>query len=268
MIEVKGYLNSLRQEKPLIHHITNVVTVSECANITLCIGALPVMAYDKEEVDQMVQAASALVLNIGTLTTTEVDSMLLAGKKANSLGIPIVFDPVGVGATDLRNRSAARLLDELEVSFIKGNAAEINILAGHEGKIKGVESVGNYENITGAAKELAQSKAAVVVVSGQEDIVTNGEKMVAVRNGHYLMGKVVGTGCMAASLIGCFAAVGKNKLESALVGMLSFGIAGEIAAQNISSKGPGSFKCALYDAIHDLEEETIYRNQNFEEINF
>lgn len=268
MVEIKGHLNSLRQEKPLIHHITNVVTVSECANVTLCVGALPVMAYDKEEVGQMVQAASALVLNIGTLTTTEVESMLVAGEKANSLGIPIVFDPVGVGATDLRNRSAARLLKEIEVSFIKGNEAEINILAGHEGKIKGVESVGSYENTKDAAKELAKKQDSVVVVSGQEDIITNGEKVFVVRNGHYLMGKVVGTGCMAASMIACFAAVGKNKLESALVGMLSLGIAGEIAAQNISSKGPGHFKCALYDAIHDLEEETIYRNQNFEEISF
>ena len=266
MVEIKGCLNKLREERPLIHHITNVVTVSECANITLNLGALPVMAYDRDEVAEMVQAAGALVLNIGTLTSEEVDAMIVAGKKANELDIPVIFDPVGVGATELRNQAADRILREIDVSFIKGNEAEINILAGQEGEIKGVESVGNYENMAETAKNFAAKSDSIVIVSGEKDLVTDGSRTFLVSNGHYLMGRVVGTGCMAASVVGSFAGVDGKTIKNALAGMVSFGIVGEIAAENTTVHGPGSYKVALFDAMHGLNEEFIARNENYDEI--
>jgi len=246
-------LKRIRENKPLVHHITNYVTVNECANITLFTGALPVMAHAEEEVEDMVKFASALVLNIGTLDPRQIDAMIKAGKKANELGIPVVLDPVGAGATSLRTESAKKILDEVKITVIKGNSAEIGILAGMGGEIKGVEAVGKHDNILEAAKSLAKRYGTVVVVTGKEDIVTDGEKVAFVLNGHEYMGRIVGTGCMSASVVGAFVGVEKDYMKAAVSAMSFFGIAGEIAASNV--QGPSSFKNAFMDAVFNLTPE-------------
>lgn len=254
---IKGLLTKVRQQKPLVHHITNNVTVNDCANITLCTGGLPIMAYAPEEVAEMVQAASALVLNIGTLSTAQVEAMLIAGRRANEAGIPVVLDPVGVGATALRSDSASRILAEIRLAVIKGNKAEISILAGAGGKIKGVESVGEYENIVDTAQALARRAKSIVVVTGKEDLITDGKNTFLVANGHPLMGAVVGTGCMTASVIGCFVGVEKDLLQASTAALAAFGVAGELAAQAPAVRGPGTYKAALFDAMASLSQEQL-----------
>jgi hydroxyethylthiazole kinase len=250
-------LEEIRKRKPLLHHITNFVVMNETANVTLCLGALPVMAHAQEEVEEMVQVAGALVLNIGTLTAYWIKSMILAGKKANELGIPIVLDPVGAGATSLRTESTHRLLDELKIDVIRGNAAEVSILAGFGGKIKGVESVGGQGNTKEVAKSLASERECVVAITGREDIVSDGKRLAVVRNGDAMLSTITGTGCMATTVIGGFCAVNRDYFAATVGGLVVFGLAGEKAAA-ISQGKPGTFHVSLYDSLASLASEDIY----------
>ena len=242
---VERILEKVRKEKPLIHHITNWVTIYDCANITRAFGALPVMAHAKEESNDMTKIASALVLNIGTLTSSLINSMILAGKGANEKGIPIVLDAVGVGATKFRDDKTFELLDKIRINIIKGNASEIAKLAGKSVKTKGVESTEVKTNLIDVAKKLANKRKSTVVITGKQDIVTDGIRVYLIRNGHKMMGNIVGTGCMATSVIGSFAAVEKDYTLASVAALSCFGIAGELAA--IKSNGPGSFKERFYD---------------------
>jgi len=250
-------IDDVRKRKPLVHHITNYVTVNECANITLNLGALPVMAHAPEEVAEMVSVAGALVLNIGTLSKDQVRSMILAGKKAASLGIPVILDPVGAGATELRTDSCHEILKEIPVAAVKGNAAEISILAGADAKILGVESMGVFHDMAEVACRFARERNCVVAVSGADDIVTDGNITYLVGNGHPLMGQFVGTGCMAASALGAFLALGENPVESAAVALASFEIAAELASERPDVRGPGSFYPALMDEARMLKGSTV-----------
>lgn len=254
----------MRLQKPLVHHITNWVTIYDCANVTRAFGALPVMAHAIEEVEEMAGIASALVLNIGTLTPDLVDSMILAGKKANLKGIPIVLDCVGVGATKLRDNEARRILNSIHVDIIKGNSSEIGKLAGADAQTRGVEAVSFEGNLAELAKKLALEQKATVVITGKEDIVSNGEKTFLIKNGHSMMGRIVGTGCMASSVIGAFCAVEKNHAFAAASALACFGICGELAAKK--SRGPGSFKENFYDEIANLDEKAIRVMQKISEI--
>jgi hydroxyethylthiazole kinase len=255
MIEADVILERIKEKKPLVHHLTNWVTIYDCANITRMTGALPVMAHAPEEVAQMTGIASALVLNIGTLTKDFIDAMIIAGKAANEKGIPIVLDAVGAGATDLRTEESKRLLKELKIDIIKGNAGEVGVLAGVEAEVKGVESMSVDGEPSEIAASLAKAAGATVVITGKQDIVSNDEKTYKVNNGHELMGSVVGTGCMAASVIGSFAAVEADYAKAAASALACYGIAGEIAAQN--AKGPGTFKENFFDALYNLSSEEI-----------
>ena len=255
MTKTAELLKKIKEQKPLIHHITNWVTIYDCANIVRAIGALPVMAHAKEESGDMAKIASALVLNIGTLTNELIESMKIAGKAANEKGIPIVLDVVGVGATKLRDDKALELLNELKIDIIKGNASEIAKLAGEDVKTKGVESTKVEANLTEVAKKLANDKKATVVLTGAEDIITNGNDVYTCKNGHEMMGKFVGTGCMAASVIASFAAVEKDYANAASAALVVFGIAGELASRRAS--GPGTYKEAFYDEIFNLDETDI-----------
>lgn len=257
-------LEKIKQEKPLVHHITNNVTVNDCANITLYWGGLPVMAYAKEEVAEMVQAASALVLNIGTLDQNQIEAMLIAGKQANELGIPVIFDPVGVGATTLRTESALQILEELNIAVIKGNQGEIALLAGEEGEVKGVESIGEYESSVENARKLAQEENSVVIASGAEDIITDGEQIYKVTNGHPLLGQVVGTGCMLSSTLAVFCSVDDNYLEAALAAVTAYGIAGEKASQEADK--PASYKVAFLDAVAGTSSQELLIEQEIQEL--
>ncbi len=239
----------------MVHHITNWVTIYDCANITRAFGALPVMAHAKEESGDMAKIASALVLNIGTLTPSLIESMIVAGKSANEKGIPVVVDMVGVGATKLRNEKAFELLNKIKVDIIKGNASEIARLAGEDVETKGVESVQVDADLIVVAKKLANERKATVVITGKDDIVTNGKRVYIIRNGHEMMGCIVGTGCMATSVIGSFAGVETDYTLAAAAALSCFGIAGELAA--LKSNGPGSFKERLYDEVFNLDSKKV-----------
>lgn len=253
----------IRTDKPLIHHITNFVVMNETANATLCIGALPVMAHAKEEVEEMVAVAGALVLNIGTLTPDLVDSMIIAGKKANELGIPVIFDPVGAGATSLRTEACEKIMSSVKLSVIRGNRAEIGILAGSGGTIKGVEAIGDSGDIQEIAKGFATATGAVISVTGPIDIVTNGTETALISNGHAMMGTVTGTGCISTTMTASFAAVQPDAFLSAAGALVAYGIAGEIAALENDGK-PGSFHAALYDELYKLTPDIIKERARIE----
>lgn len=246
-------LRELRARKPLVHQITNYVVMNETANATLALGALPVMAHAPQEVEEMAAAAGALVLNIGTLSEHWVDAMLLAGKAS---GGPIVLDPVGAGATRYRTDTAKRLLDELDIAVVRGNAAEVATLAGREAEIRGVESIGTEGSAAELAREAARTLGCVAAVTGPTDHVSDGARVVAISNGHALLGTVSGTGCMATAVTGSFLAVKPEEpLEAAAEALVAFGVAGEGAAR--AARGPGTFHAALYDALYNLDQDTL-----------
>jgi hydroxyethylthiazole kinase len=254
-------LRVLRERKPLIHQITNYVVMNETANATLALGALPVMAHAPQEVEEMAAAAGALVLNIGTLSEHWVEAMLLAGRAANG---PMVLDPVGAGATRYRTETARRLLDELDIAVLRGNQAEIANLAGRQAEIRGVESIGATGSGGELAKDAARSLGTVVAVTGAIDHVSDGDRVIAVSNGHELLGTVSGTGCMSTAVTGAFLAVKADApLEAAAEALVAFGVAGEDAARD--AKGPGTFHAALYDSLYNLDPATLGGRAKVEE---
>lgn len=252
-------LDKVRTEKPVIHHLTNWVTIYDCANIVKVFGASPVMAHAKEEVADMAGIASALVLNIGTLTTDFVEAMKLAAIAANRKGIPVVLDVCGAGATKLRDDKCFEILDEVKVDIIKGNASEIARIAGENVQTKGVDAAAVEKNLQELASGLARKRNCTVVITGIEDIVTDGKRVVLVKNGHPMMASIVGTGCMATSVIGTFAAVEKDLVAASVAGLVCYEVAAEIAVQE--AKGPGTFKEKLYDAVYSLDADTVKRMQ-------
>ena len=260
---MKDSLKTIRETKPLIHHITNWVTIYECANMTRALGALPVMAHASEECVDMTKISSALVLNIGTLTSEIIDAMILSATAANEKKIPVVLDAVGVGATKFRDEMAAKILDSVHIDIIKGNYSEIAKLAGENAETKGVEATSINADPEQVAKEFAKAKSSVVVMTGKEDIISDGIKTFIVKNGHELMGSIVGTGCMAASVIGSFTSVNPDYCDASRDALCYFGIAGELAAEK--SNGPGSFKVNLYDEVFNLSDEKVEKMMNFEE---
>jgi hydroxyethylthiazole kinase len=249
-------LRRLRERKPLVHQITNYVVMNETANATIALGALPVMANAREEVEEMVALAGALVLNIGTLSPPWVEAMLLAGKAANERDIPVVLDPVGAGATRYRTDTVKRILEEVEVAVLRGNQGEIATLVGVQAEVRGVESI----EVGGEAAELARAAgrnlSLVASVTGPVDHVSDGDRVLSVSNGHQLLATVTGTGCMSSAITGCFlAAKPEAPLEAAAEALAAFGVAAEDAA--VGAKGPGSFHVALYDALAALEPDTL-----------
>jgi len=252
---IYGMIERIHQEKPLIHNITNMVAMNDSANIILAVGGLPVMAHAREEVGEMVKAAGALVLNIGTLTPEQIESMIIAGKMANSLKVPVILDPVGAGATNLRTESALRLQEKIKINIIRGNFAEISILAGLKGNIKGVESIGTEKNSVEIACSLAQKYNQVAIITGKQDVVTDGKTVIEIDNGAPMLGTITATGCMVTSLIATFAAVDEDYLWASTGALVCFGLAGERAA--VKAQGPGSFKVNLFDEIYNLNEKII-----------
>jgi hydroxyethylthiazole kinase len=248
-------LLKLRERKPLVHQITNYVVMNETANATLALGALPVMAHAREEVEEMVELAGALVLNIGTLSPHWVEAMLAAGKAANAAGVPVVLDPVGAGATRYRTDTARRLLEQVDVAVLRGNHGEVATLVGVEAEVRGVESMGAGGEPAELARAAARKLGLVASVTGPVDHVSDGERVLAVANGHELLASVTGTGCMASAITGCFLAAKQDRFEAAAEALAAFGVAAEDAARE--AKGPGSFHVGLYDALAALDPETL-----------
>ena len=249
-------LRALRERKPLVHQITNYVVMNETANATLALGALPVMAHAREEVEEMVQLAGSLVINIGTLSPQWVDAMLAAGKAANAIGVPVVLDPVGAGATQYRTQVARRILGEVRVAVLRGNAGEVATLVGVHAEVRGVESMDVGGEPSDLARVAARNLGLVASVTGAVDHVSDGERLLSVANGHELLATVTGTGCMSSAITGCFLAVKRDEpLEAAAEALAAFGVAGEDAARD--AKGPGSFHVNLYDALAALDPATL-----------
>jgi len=248
-------LKSVRAKKPLIHNITNYVVMNYTANALLACGASPVMAHAAEEVEEMVSFAGALVLNIGTLSPAWIDAMVKAGRRANERKVPIILDPVGSGATTLRTRSCKRLMEELSITVIRGNASEVLSLAKEGSKTKGVDSIHSVDDAADAALTLAKELKTTLAITGAVDLITDGEKVHRVLNGHELMGYVTGTGCTATAIIGAFLAVDPNALDATTTALAYFGLAGEKAASK--AKAPGSFQIAMLDALYTIDEEAL-----------
>ena len=265
MISAGSTVRSIRARKPLVHQITNYVVMNETANATLALGALPVMAHAVEEVEEMTRIASALVLNIGTLSERWIESMLLAGGTATACGIPIVLDPVGAGATTYRTETARRILDAVGVTVLRGNAGEIATLVGAGAEVRGVESMSTAMKPADLAREAAQQLGVIASVTGPVDHVSDGERVLAVANGDPLLAVVTGTGCMSSALTGCFLA-GKpdEPFEAAAEALGAFGAAAEAAAAG--ADGPGTFHARLYDALYALDPETLDSRTRIEEL--
>jgi hydroxyethylthiazole kinase len=249
-------LATLRRRKPLVHQITNYVVMNETANATLALGALPVMAHAREEVEEMVQLAAALVINIGTLSPHWVEAMLVAGKAANAAGVPVVLDPVGAGATSYRTETAHRILEEVDAAVVRGNAGEIATLVGVDAEVRGVESIASGSDAAELARTAGKRLGLVASVTGPVDHVSDGDTSLAIANGHELLSTVSGTGCMSSAITGCFLAAKPDApLEAAVEALAAFGVAGEDAAHG--AKGPGSFHVNLYDALAALDPATL-----------
>ncbi len=260
-MKVKAYdlLEKIRKQKPLVHHLTNWVTIYDCAQVVKTLGGSPVMAHARQEVADMVQLASALVLNIGTLTVEIVDAMKVAADAANRRVIPVVLDVCGAGATRLRDQKCQELLDSVRIDIIKGNTSEIARVSGRAVRTKGVDAEEGGGDMALLAERLARERQATVVVTGKVDIVSDGTETYLVKNGTPMFTTVVGTGCMATSVIGAFAAVEPNMGVAAASALACYGIAGELAAREAT--GPASFKAGLFDSLYNLDRATVEEMQ-------
>ncbi|MDH6672682.1 hydroxyethylthiazole kinase [Paenibacillus sp. LBL] len=256
--EVSALLSKVQQTSPLVHNMTNVVVTNFTANGLYALGASPVMAYAPEEVADMAAIAGAVVLNIGTLNRELVDAMITAGLSANAHGVPLLLDPVGAGATRFRTESAQRILREVKVSLVRGNAAEVAHLVGEAREIKGVDAessgdIGNAELAVRAARELDT----LVVITGKEDVITEGTNVRIITGGHALLTKVTGAGCLLTSVLGAFAAVESNLLLAGTAGLAFYGAAASRAAERTADLGPGSFQNAFLDELSKLHPGSL-----------
>jgi len=248
-------IRTVRGTEPLVQSLTNTVTINDVANVILHWGGLPVMADSPGDAGEMAALSSALLINTGQIPDDRVEAMHEAGRNANERGIPVILDPVGVGSTPSREAVAESLLSEIEFTAIKGNYGEIAALTGVEAEVKGVESVGDYEDIERTASSLAESTDALVVASGVDDVVADADGAVRLTAGHEMLGEVVGTGCMLGATVATFCAALENPHEAAVHGTLAFGLAGERAGE-MDHTGPGSYRTNFRDAVADLTADT------------
>ncbi len=266
-------LKNVKGKSPIIHNITNYVTVNDCANIVLASGASPIMADDEEEVAEITSICSGLNINIGTLNRRTISSMLIAGKRANELGHPILLDPVGVGASRLRTETALRLLDEVRFSVIRGNISEIKTLAYGSGSTKGVDadegdkvSEENLDKAVSFAKEFSRKIGSVIIITGAIDIVANSEKAFCIRNGNSMMSSITGTGCQLSAMTTAYISANPdNVLEAAAAAVCAMGYAGEIAHERLTEKdGNSSYRNYIIDAIYNMTPEMLEKGANYE----
>lgn len=270
-MEFETILAAVRKRKPLVQCITNFVTVNDCANILLASGGSPTMASHLLEVEEAVRNVQTLVCNMGAID--QVDSMILAGKEANDLGKPVILDPVGAGGTQLRRDAAKRLLEEVHFTAIRGNASEIRYLAGQETTGSGVDVSEldeiNEENLPGAvvmADNLARKLGTVIAISGKIDVISDGQRSCALRNGCATMARVTGSGCMLTALIGAFCGAWDDPFLASCAAMAAMGISGEIAEEKRLHNGTGNatFRNDLIDALFNLTQEQLKQGVRYE----
>ncbi len=270
---MKKYLENVRRVSPLIHNITNYVTVNDCANIVLACGASPIMADDVEEVEEITSICGGLNINIGTLNSRTVESMVLAGKKANALGHPVVFDPVGAGASSLRTSTAKRLLEEVQFTVIRGNVSEIKTIAGVSASTQGVDAnvadqitEENLDSAIAFAKAFAKETGAVVAITGAIDLVCSSEKAYVIRNGHPMMSSITGTGCQLSAMTAAYVTANQeDPLGAAAAAVCAMGLAGEIAHSRLSElDGNATYRNYIIDAICNMTPEQLEEGGNYE----
>lgn len=270
---LKEMLEQVREQCPLIHNITNYVTVNDCANILLACGGSPIMADDLDEAEEITSICGGLNINIGTLNQRTIPAMHLAGKKANALGHPVVLDPVGAGASKLRTKTAQDLMENIKFTVIRGNISEIKTLALGTGGAKGVDAdvadKVTKENLPQAvtfAKEFAKKTGAVIAITGAIDIVTDGEKAFCIYNGHPMMSSITGTGCQLSAMTAAYVTANpETPLEAAAAAVCAMGICGEKAHGRLTAQdGNASYRNYIIDAIFNLTGEELERCANYE----
>lgn len=270
---LKKMLENVRKTCPLVHNITNYVTVNDCANILLACGASPIMSDDAGEVEEITSICGGLNINIGTLNQRTIPSMLLAGKKANELGHPVVLDPVGAGASTLRTKTARDLVDQIHFTVIRGNISEIKTLALGSGTTKGVDADvadkvtrDNLSKAVAFAKEFAARMGAVVAITGAIDIVADQERAYCIYNGHPMMSSITGTGCQLSAMTAAYVTANPdNPLEAAAAAVCAMGICGEIAHKRLTPEdGNSSYRNYIIDAIYHLTGEDLDKYANYE----
>ena len=251
-------VQAIRAKSPVVHSITNYVVMNNTANALLALGASPVMAHAQEEMVEMVGIASALVLNIGTLSQEWIKAMFLAGEAGRKKGIPIILDPVGAGATAYRTRTARELLKETRPAILRGNASEIMATCGDLAQTKGVDSTEASHDALAAAHSLHKAYGCIISISGETDYIVGSDRTIRIHNGHAMMPRVTGLGCTATALTGAFAAVTPDPVLAAAQAMAVMGIAGEMAARK--AEGPGSLQMHFIDALYRMNGEDIRRD--------
>lgn len=264
-------LQTLRDRRPLVHAITNYVTANDCANLLLACGASPIMADEPDEAPEITARAAGLVLNLGTLHRATIPALLACGKTANARGIPVVLDPVGAGASHLRTETALRLLREVRFTVIRGNLSEIETLARGHGSSYGVDSADrvtpdNLDACCALVRDFARHTGAVVAMSGEVDLVSDGETVYCIRNGHAMMRLVTGTGCQLSCLAGAFAAANPDRpLEAAAAAVCAMGLCGEIAHARLGPlDGNGSYRTYMLDAVCRLTPDQLEKGARYE----
>jgi hydroxyethylthiazole kinase len=270
----EAIFENMLKNKPIVHCITNFVTVNDCANIILAGGGSPTMAHHQGEVEQITQNSQSLVLNMGNVH--EVDAMILAGKMSNELGHPVVIDPVGIGASDLRNERFVELSQNMKFSVIRGNISEIKAIANGTGMTKGVDAdesdkvtEDNLKQVVQMAKNLSEKLGSVISISGAIDIVADKEKAYIIRNGKPIMAKITGTGCMSTALIGAFCGGNPdNILEASAAAVATMGVSGDMAFEKMKKFEGGTmmFRMFLIDIISNMTSELINGGMNIEEM--
>lgn len=266
-------LENVRDRRPLIHNITNYVTVNDCANIVLACGASPIMADDRSEVEEITTICGGLNINIGTLNKRTIESMFLAGKRANALSHPVVLDPVGAGASKLRTETAQKLLKELRFAVIRGNISEVRTLASGSGTTKGVDadaadrvSEENLDSAVAFAKDFAEKTGAVVAITGAIDIVADSRRAYCIRNGHTMMSSITGTGCQLSAMTAAYVTANPEQpLEAAAAAVCAMGLAGEIAHARLSAQdGNSTYRNYIIDAIYNMTPEQLEEGAKYE----
>lgn len=273
---MKAILENVRNNVPLVHFITNYVTVNDVANMMLACGGSPIMSDEIEDVEDITSICNATVINIGTLNKNTIESMIAAGKKANALGHPVILDPVGAGASKLRTETTFRLLKEVEFAVIRGNISEIKTVYSGSGSTKGVDAdvadVVTDDNLAETvefAKELSRTTGAVIAITGAIDVIADSKDAFAVRNGVAAMAKITGTGCMLDGVIaGYVAANRENATKAVTAAIAAEGLCGEIAAEKVEAEGSGtsSFRMHLIDAMSNLDGERLEKGVKVETI--
>ena len=266
-------LDNVRKTTPLVHNITNYVTVNDVANILLACGASPIMSDEPEDVEDITSICGGLNINIGTLNSRTITSMLLAGKKANLLGHPVVLDPVGAGASQLRTDTANRLLREVKFTVIRGNISEVKTLASGAGTTKGVDAdvadkvtEENLDSAVAFAKAFAARTGAVVAITGAIDIVADAHKAYCIRNGHPMMSSITGTGCQLSALTAAFVTANPDQpLEAAAAAVCAMGLAGEIAHSRLSPlDGNSTYRNYIIDAVYNMTPAQLEEGATYE----